>query len=90
MTGNSLTPEGLAEHAHEPSSETVPRISDPVTGLAPQDHEESRFMSFAELKALIQEGKTDLIPNNRVISDALNVGPMDLSLSDSVIMSSTE
>jgi hypothetical protein len=58
---------------HEPSSNTVPRISDPVTAFAAQDHEETRFLSFAELQALIQEGKTDLIPNNRVISDALNV-----------------
>jgi hypothetical protein len=72
MTGNSLTPESVAEH--EPSSTTVPRISDPVTGSAVQDHEETHFLSFAELNALIQEGKTDLIPNNRVISDALNVG----------------
>jgi len=70
MTGNSLTPESVAEH--EPSLGAVPPAIDPVTDFAAQGHEETRFLSFTELRALIEEGKTDLIPNNRVISDALN------------------
>ncbi|KZT63208.1 hypothetical protein DAEQUDRAFT_734081 [Daedalea quercina L-15889] len=36
----------------------------------PED--EPRTLSFAELKALIEQGKTDQIPNNRQIPDELN------------------
>jgi hypothetical protein len=32
-----------------------------------------RVLTFAELKALIESGREDLIPNNKVIPDALNV-----------------
>lgn len=46
----------------------------PEPSLAPAD--ESRTLSFAELKALIEEGKTDEIPNNRQIPNELNVGSM--------------
>jgi len=35
--------------------------------------DESRTLTFAELKDLIEEGKTDQIPNNRYISEAINV-----------------
>ncbi|KAH9915755.1 uncharacterized protein B0H18DRAFT_885533 [Fomitopsis serialis] len=41
--------------------------------LAPED--EPRTLSFAELKALIEQGKTDQIPNNRQIPDELNQAP---------------
>jgi len=34
---------------------------------------EIRILTFAELKELIESGKTDQIPNNKVISEALNV-----------------
>jgi hypothetical protein len=34
---------------------------------------ETRILTFAELKELIESGKTDQIPNNKVISEALNV-----------------
>lgn len=34
---------------------------------------EHRILSFAELKTLIEQGKTDGIPHNRVIPDELNV-----------------
>ncbi|KAH7882892.1 hypothetical protein F5I97DRAFT_1900401 [Phlebopus sp. FC_14] len=33
---------------------------------------ETRFLTFAELKSLIEQGKTDDIPNNKVIPDALS------------------
>ncbi|OCH84353.1 hypothetical protein OBBRIDRAFT_799172 [Obba rivulosa] len=36
---------------------------------------EPRELSFAELKALIQQGKTDQIPNNKVIPDELSTEP---------------
>ena len=34
----------------------------------------ARALTFAELQTLIEQGKTDEIPNNRHIPDALNVG----------------
>ena len=34
----------------------------------------TRALTFTELQALIEQGKTDEIPNNRHIPDALNVG----------------
>ncbi|KZT22946.1 hypothetical protein NEOLEDRAFT_1157537 [Neolentinus lepideus HHB14362 ss-1] len=34
--------------------------------------EETHTLSFAELKELIEQGKTDQIPNNKTIPDALN------------------
>jgi len=37
--------------------------------------EEARTLTFAELKALIEQGKTDGIPNNKLIPDTINVSP---------------
>jgi len=34
----------------------------------------ARTLTFAEIQALIEQGKTDEIPNNKHIPDALNVG----------------
>ena len=34
----------------------------------------ARTLTFTELQALIEQGKTDEIPNNKHIPDALNVG----------------
>lgn len=40
------------------------------------DHGEKRVLTFAELRSLIEQGKTDNIPNNKIIPDILNVsGP---------------
>jgi hypothetical protein len=36
--------------------------------------ETPRTLTFAELQALIEQGKTDEIPNNKPIPDELNVG----------------
>ena len=72
MTGSSITPESVVER-RDRSSKTVPSISGSATRLSAQDHEEIRILTFAELKALIEEGKTDLIPNNKDIPEALSV-----------------
>ena len=37
--------------------------------------EEAHTLTFAELKALIEQGKTDGIPNNKLIPDTINVSP---------------
>lgn len=39
----------------------------------PQGEEEPRVLTFTELKELIETGRLDQIPNNKVIPDALNV-----------------
>jgi hypothetical protein len=72
VTGNSITLEEVL------SSESVPR---PVEGQ-PEQHgqatgEEARILKFAELKALIEQGTTDCIPNNKVIPNVLNVSTFD-------------
>lgn len=48
-----------------------------------QDHEvslsipeTSRTLTFAELQSLVEQGKTDEIPNNKRIPDAINVVPI--------------
>lgn len=38
--------------------------------------EETGTLTFTELKALIEQGKTDGIPNNKVIPNNLNVSPL--------------
>lgn len=37
------------------------------------EKDETRVITFAELQALINSGREDLIPNNKLIPDALNV-----------------
>lgn len=58
----------------------APHTLDPVVGStasstnanATGDDREMRILSFAELKTLIEQGRTDEIPNNRTISNELN------------------
>jgi len=45
----------------------------PTNSIPPAD--ESRPLTFAELKDLIEQGKTDQIPNNRYIPEAINDSP---------------
>ncbi|KAI0267404.1 hypothetical protein BC834DRAFT_76507 [Gloeopeniophorella convolvens] len=60
------------ERAHTTSAHTVPRDMSSTSG-DPADQEVPRTLTFAELQALIDQGKTDQIPNNKHIPDALNV-----------------
>ena len=41
--------------------------------LGEEQGKEPRHLSFAELKTLIEQGRTDEIPNNKQIPDKLNV-----------------
>lgn len=41
---------------------------------------ETRMLTFAELTMLIQQGKTDNIPNNKVIPETLNDAPPSTSI----------
>jgi len=73
VTGSSLTPEDAL------GFETSARVAS--TGrLAEQGHEQAAreevpTLTFAELKALIEQGKTDGIPNNKLIPNTLNDAP---------------
>lgn len=44
--------------------------------------EETGTLTFAELKTLIEQGKTDGIPNNKVIPNILNVSSFNPPMSD--------
>ncbi|KIM71172.1 hypothetical protein PILCRDRAFT_83051 [Piloderma croceum F 1598] len=61
ITGHALTLENICE-------------TDPTTTSA-SAADESRTLTFAELKDLIEEGKTDQIPNNKYIPEAINEAP---------------
>jgi len=74
VTGNSVTLEDAL------SFESPTRLVD-SNRLAVQQQqqqavgEEAGILTFAELKALIEQGKTEGIPNNRLIPNTLNVRP---------------
>lgn len=40
-----------------------------------QTTEDTKILSFAEIKELIEAGRLDEIPNNKIIPDSLNVRP---------------
>ena len=42
-------------------------------GVDPEGPVTARTLTFTELQALIEQGKTDKIPNNKHIPDDLNV-----------------
>lgn len=66
VTGNAITAEDALGFEQSLPAGTPPPESE-------QPQEESRALTFAELKELIEQGKTDNIPNNRLIPDNLNV-----------------
>ena len=47
--------------------------SDHLTDQRQAVREEAHILTFAELKALIEQGKTDGIPNNKLIPNILSV-----------------
>jgi len=76
LTGNSITMDKAREFEHslQPTnaSSIVPPIP-PTSSFSPDNADETRTLTFAELKELIETGKVDQIPNNKVIPEALNV-----------------
>jgi hypothetical protein len=63
ISGKQITLEQVKAHVQEPP---------PVSERG--DDSQSRILTFTELQQLIQSGKMDQIPNNKVIPDKLNVG----------------
>jgi hypothetical protein len=78
ITGYSITVEDAVGYDSEQTLHTglSPAVADqqqqPVSVLE-SPSTEPRILTFAEIKELIEQGKTDQIPNNRVIPNDLNV-----------------
>lgn len=80
ITGHSITVDDIVR-SEQSLGETVPAAA--IAAVAPSgtppattsdsDGSEIRTLTFAELKALIEQGNTDQIPNNRVIPNELHV-----------------
>ena len=89
MTGSSLTPEDVrAQNARQvdgststaslnerlqPSTAQTSHLEQRESSASSASSSEPRPLSFAEIKELIEQGRTDQIPNNRVIPDELSV-----------------
>lgn len=72
ITGNSIT---LEDALSFESGSTCLVDGDRLTEQRQAAGEETHILTFAELKALIEQGKTDGIPNNKLIPNILNVSP---------------
>lgn len=77
ITGQSLTADEVRvtpdPESTGSSSADEGNVQDPSTAAPNLFPSEPRALSLAELKELIEQGKTDQIPNNRVIPDILSV-----------------
>ncbi|KAH9941527.1 hypothetical protein B0H21DRAFT_824361 [Amylocystis lapponica] len=79
ITGHSLSIDAV-RRSRPVRDSSVPAVSrtTPTTSTSPpalhatDEGGEPRTLSFAELKELIEQGKTDQIPNNRTIPNELN------------------
>ncbi|KZP20468.1 hypothetical protein FIBSPDRAFT_932175 [Athelia psychrophila] len=71
VTSNSLAVEDIP--TTEPSPDMGSSVSEHVAPAS--TGEESHTLTFSELKDLIEQGKTDDIPNNKIIPEAINDAP---------------
>jgi len=51
-----------------------------IATVLPSIPESPRTLTFAELQSLVEQGKTDEIPNNKDIPEAINVVPISYSV----------
>jgi hypothetical protein len=73
MTGNSISMDEARNYEHSLRESTgIDPISAPSLVVAPVS-DETRVLTFGELQELIETGKVDQIPNNKIIPEALNV-----------------
>ncbi|KAF8892875.1 hypothetical protein BD779DRAFT_1507485 [Infundibulicybe gibba] len=83
VTGNSITMEDARIHElslNQPTPTSGPALvpTTPPTGAAEStntDQSEQRVLTFAELQELIESGKVDQIPNNKIIPEQLHTAP---------------
>lgn len=73
VTGQHLTVEDVRSHQNTVDSQNPIGAMDLSPPSANSGDSETRLLTFAELTLLIQQGKTDNIPNNKVIPETLNV-----------------
>ncbi|KAF9467203.1 hypothetical protein BDZ94DRAFT_1249839 [Collybia nuda] len=72
VTGNSILMDEARDYelSHRESNDTgAGVISQPMDESTP---DETRVLTFAELQELIETGKVDQIPNNKIIPEAIN------------------
>lgn len=72
MTGSSVDVDDVRPHIQN-AMQTAAALTELNSTSEAQDGEEPRVLTFTELKELIEQGKTDQIPNNRVIPNVLSV-----------------
>ena len=60
-------------HENNDASSAALSSQDDVSTISVSAVPEPRILSFAEMKELIQQGKTDQIPNNKIIPNDLSV-----------------
>ncbi|EDR10397.1 uncharacterized protein LACBIDRAFT_317272 [Laccaria bicolor S238N-H82] len=81
VTGSSISMDEAREYERtRQAPSTFQAFSEPSHS---NEEGEIRVLTFAELKELIESGKMDQIPNNKVISEALNDAPPSESIAPS-------
>ncbi|KAG6890240.1 hypothetical protein C0992_002768 [Termitomyces sp. T32_za158] len=85
VTGNTLSVEEvrlyeMSKKAVQHSEGENQRNEDEATST--KTSAEARVLTFAELQDLIESGKVDEIPNNKVIPEGLNVSNSSVSIAD--------
>ncbi|KAI0718521.1 hypothetical protein C8T65DRAFT_638253 [Cerioporus squamosus] len=68
LYGSSIT----VEEARLARTSRTASAPSPTSTPAPSTEEEPQTLTFAQLKALIEQGRTDEIPNNKVIPNVLS------------------
>ncbi|KAG0699065.1 hypothetical protein DFH29DRAFT_938296 [Suillus ampliporus] len=80
VTNQDLTAEDVRFHQDTVDSQNFTENMDLSPPSSNYQDSEARLLTFVELTALIEQGKTDNIPNNKVIPDTLNDAPPSTSI----------
>ncbi|KAG2134102.1 hypothetical protein DEU56DRAFT_412261 [Suillus clintonianus] len=80
VVDQNLTVEDVRSYQNTAGSQNITGTMDLSPPSSNYRDDETRLLTFAELTALIQQGKTDSIPNNKVIPDTLHDAPPSTSI----------
>ncbi|KAG1903580.1 uncharacterized protein F5891DRAFT_946917, partial [Suillus fuscotomentosus] len=80
VAGQNLTVEDVRSHQNTMDIQNLTVTMDLSPPSSDSGDGETRMLTFAELTMLIQQGKTDNIPNNKVIPETLNDAPPSTSI----------
>ncbi|KAG2159443.1 uncharacterized protein EDB93DRAFT_1075020, partial [Suillus bovinus] len=80
VAGQNLTVEDVRSHQNTVNSQNLTATTDLSPPSSNSRDGETRLLTFAELTMLIEQGKTDNIPNNKVIPEMLNDAPPSTSI----------